>query len=374
MSQYPLNNTSDLVEAVNYLLSGPTSIGQNFQGVSAVANPANDITSTYKYDMFTNAMAAPFTTNSTVTGNNIIPSNITYWPQLSSIDYYATTPPGITVPNIVINNITAVSNDVIEVDVTVNPIYIDAPLTTNTEFIFTKDGSHSPLSLNQKVTISGVTPSVYNGDYRVGSIENYPGPFPGPIQLVRLDGVQTWTTYTSGGQISWQQQNVVTDLFAAVTVTGPTDRVFVTCQAPIKGYVYNPNFLYLDVGLPPVTYNLKINRYRAIKKTTLPNGAEPFPYIYNGYVWEYDSTLVDVPYNLFANADQVEDGYTYFKPEIPTFNNVIDNPGIGYFLYTFEVYFDNQYNLPYDPSSPNIQPIVMATYGFRSFTAQVIKE
>jgi hypothetical protein len=367
MSQFPVDTDSNLVEAVNYLLSGPTSIGQNFEGVSAVADPANDIVTTFQYDMFTNAMAAPFTTNATVTGSNITPTYNNSWPQLSSIDFYQTTPPGITTPNVVINNITSVTNNIIDVDATINPIYITAPLTTNTEFIFTEPGPY-PFVINQKLTISGVTPSVYNGNYRF--VEDTGTAY----RLLRIDGAQTWTAYTSGGQISWQQQNIVTDLFAPVSINGPTDRVFITCQAPFKGYINNPTYTGLDVGFDAPTYELRINRYKATNATTLPNGAQAFPYVYNGYEWALDGNLVTVPYTLFADPLTMTDGYTYFKPDISTFNNVIDSPGIGYFLYTFEIYFNNQYYDPNNPTtSPNIQPIAIAYYGFRSFTAQVIK-
>lgn len=373
MSQYPLDATTGVVDAVNYLLSGPTSIGQNFQGVSKTADPANNITTEYRYDMLTNAMAAPFTNNTTNTGNNITPSSNGYWAQLSSIDFYQTTPPGITLPNVEITGITAGPSDVIEVEIIVNPINIDVPMFGNTEFDFTPYGPYNPFSQNQLVTISGVTPSVYNGDYRISG--SFAGPAISNLTLVRLDGVQTWTPYTSGGQISWQQQNIVTDLFADVSVNSPTDRVFITCQAPLKGYIFNPTYTSLDTGFAPPTYELRINRYRATNTTALPNGARAFPFLHNGYEWQLDGNLVTVPFTLFSDPLTLVDGYTYFKPDITTFNNVIDNPGLGYFLYTFEVYFNNQYYIPYDPtSSPNIQPIAIATYGFRSFTAQVIKQ
>lgn len=372
MSQFPIDNDDSLVEAVNYLLSGPTSLGQNFEGVSKTADPANNIVTTFQYDMFTNAMAAPFTNNTTVTGNNVSPSNGNYWPQLSSIDFYQVVPPGITVPNVVVTGITTVTNNIIDVAITVNPIYITTPLTTNTEFAFSTNGPRNPFSVNQKVSISGVTPSVYNGDYRV--TEQFAGPGISSIKLLRIDGAQTWTAYSNGGQISWQQQNIVTDLFAPVSINGPTDRVFITCQAPFKGYINNPTYTGLDVGFDAPTYELRINRYKATNATTLPNGAQAFPYVYNGYEWALDGNLVTVPYTLFADPLTMTDGYTYFKPDIATFNNVIDSPGIGYFLYTFEIYFNNQYYDPNNPTtSPNVQPIAIAYYGFRSFTAQVIK-
>jgi len=376
MSQYPIDTGSDIIEAVNYLLSGPQSLGQNFEGVSKTADPANDIITTFQYDMFTNAMSAPFTNNATVTGNTVTPSNTNYWPQLSSIDYYPTVPPGITIPNVVITGITAVTNNIIDVAITVNPIFVDIAGTVPTaiydQFQITDNGPGNPFAANQQVTISGVTPSVFNGDYRVAVYVS--GPSVSTIRLLRIDGAQTWTAYTTGGQISWQQQNIVTDLFADVSVTGPTDRVFITCQAPFKGYIFNPVYTTLDVGFTAPTYELRINRYRATNATTLPNGAQTFPSVYNGYAWVLDGNLVTVPYTMFADPLTMVDGYTFFKPDVNTFNNVIDSPGIGYFLYTFEIYFNNQY---YDPNnvstSPNVQPIAIATYGFRSFTAQVIK-
>lgn len=375
MSQYPVDTTDNLVEAVNYLLSGPVSLGQNFQGVSATANPANNIQSTYNYEMFTNAMTAPFTTSDTVTGNTVVPSNTNFWPQLSTIDYYPALPPGITLPNVAITAITpeTATGNILTVDVTVNPIFVDVSMETETQFLFTTNGPTNPFANNQKVTVSGVTPAAFNGDYKIVDLAT--GPATTSLTLIRLDGVQTWPAYTTGGQISWQNQNIVTDLSAQVSVTGNTDRVFVTCQAPIKGFVFNPIYATFDPGTVSFTYELRIRRYKATNKSTLPNGAVPFPEVYDGYVWTHDADLVTVPYDLFPNPNIALDNYTFFKPDVSTFNNVIDSPGIGLFLYTFEVYINNPAYDPLNPGgTPNIIPIAMATYGFRSFTAQVIKQ
>jgi len=371
MSQYPLDTQDGVIDAVNYLLSGPSSTGQNFQGVSATAVPSNNIVTTYEYDMLTNAMAAPFNTQVTDTGNVVTPSSNAFWPQLSSINFYGNPPP-VTVPNCVITGITVITAEIIDVAITVNPIDVSA--MNNAEFAFTPYGPYNPFVKNQRVDISTVTPPVYNGAYRVAA--NLPGPGISTIRLIRLDGIQPWTSYVSGGQIDWQNQNVVTDLSGSVTVTGPTDRVFITCQAAIKGYIFNPIYTTLGPGLEPATYELRINRYRATAPVTLPDGAQPFPLLHQGYAWQLDANLVTVPYNLFPlTPGIIADGFTFFKPDSnSTFNNVIDQPGIGYFLYTFEIYFNNQYYDANNPTNtPNIKPIAMAYHGFRSFTAQVIK-
>ena len=39
MSQYPIVNRDDLIDGVNYLLSGPSGLGQNFQGFPVTPQP-----------------------------------------------------------------------------------------------------------------------------------------------------------------------------------------------------------------------------------------------------------------------------------------------------------------------------------------------
>jgi hypothetical protein len=327
MSQFPLDTTSNLVEAVNYLLSGPTSIGQSFEGMSAVGDPNLPYIGTPTGTYFTGTIVSPYTRDSLTT-------RYASW---SSTDIPVT-----------ISNITIVND---------NTLTIAYTLPANYDGI---NQSERPFVEGQLITVSGVTPSVYDQQYQI--TEAFFGT--GTITVISLEN-QVWTAYTSGGDITWNYagENRPTDCSALVTVTGPTDRVFVSSQATTEFGWYD-NFGYS--GALNITINSRVNRYQAVAKTTLPDGAfQPNGLrVYSGYLWQFDGSLIDVPsyipYTLSTGPYTHDMGTNIF-------NNIIDSPGIGYYWYVLEFYFDNPYG------ATDAYPLYMLTKNFRSFTAQVIK-
>lgn len=362
MSQYPIDDTAgSLVEAVNYLLSGPTSLGQNFEGMSAVGVTQVENTGfttqtlqTYLTGLPILGPAAPgsfFPGLQPGTVDNTGANAVSYYP------IWNTQPGGLSITNIV------------PVTATGRTITITVNLTTGIT-----GTSLTPFVLGQQVVLSGITPSSFNGTYTVLSSPNN-----GNQALLIQDVEETWGVYSTGGVLKINDPGALDlQLFftgnqAVVTVTGPTDRVFISSQMNQLTV-----FTYTDVdstatGFTGVYVNLIISRYRAVQKTTLPDtgaGAiyAPGGTAYNGYLWEYDSTVISVPTLVTANPGSTIIDTNNFGDVI--YNNIIDNPGIGTYLYAFQL----SQTAIRDVATPDIELIVGAkTTGVRSFTAQAIK-
>lgn len=328
MSQFPVDTSSNLVEAVNYLLSGPTSSGQNFEGMSALGDPNLPYIGTPTGTYFTGTIVGPYTRD----------SNTTRYSSWSSTDIPVT-----------ISGITIVND---------NTLIIAYTLPANYDGI---NQSERPFVEGQLITVSGVTPVIYDQTYQI--TEAFFGT--GTITVIS-ETTQVWTAYTSGGDIEWNYagENRPTDCSSIVTVTGPTDRVFISSQATTEFGWYD-NFGYS--GALNITINSRVNRYQAVAKTTLPDGAfQPNGLrVYSGYLWQFDDSLIDVP--SFIPYTGTIGPYTH-DMGTNIFNNIIDSPGIGYYWYVLEFYFDNPY------SATDAYPLYMLTKNFRSFTAQVIKQ
>jgi len=358
MSQYPVDTTDNLVEAVNYLLSGPTSSGQNFEGVSAVGLDAATSADLFFIPVQTWYTGLPFNgplsfrTSAEQPGSQDDPAD-----PLDSNVYYPiwnTLPGGLAIT--AITPVTATGRD-ITITVTLGALLNE---------------SQSPWTNGQVVVISGVTPSSYNGTYTVVNFEPGSAFYPTTDVTLRSDLSQTWAAYTSGGVAKINDtftnnnaQAFPTGLQAIVTVTGPTDRVFISSQSgTLSVYTYTK---FVDILAYDPKIKLQINRYRAVAKTTLPDTVN-FQY-YQGYEWKFDKSIIDlskiIAWDLLGT--QV---YTNDLGDI-IYNNVIDNPGIGLYLYAFQIAQDAERDA--SPST-GAQLIVGAkTTAVRSFTAQVIK-
>ena len=213
--------------------------------------------------------------------------------------------------------------------------------------------------VNQIVEISGVTPSDYNDNYKVQKIisTNPFGVAAGfwSYDLILYNATEAATTlpaYTSGGTVNWPvvSSTLFTDQEAIVTVTGPTDRTFISGQLSILPIAF-PDF----ITTPGVSIDINIVRLKAIETTnavdgteiTLSNGINAVAY--QGNFWVDDAVLSNL---LYQGLD----------PDLQTgviITNLIDNPGIGKFWYKITL------------SPSNYQALII--FGFRSFTAQVIK-
>lgn len=186
MAQFPIE-IGDLAatnEAVNYLLSGPAGLGQNFQGFSA-----------YLPAYIRPSVRQPFDLPVTV-GNPPVAQPLN---------------PSIYL-DIPINNITVPTNPGQQIVCT-----------------FTTPQATAPFAYGDQIDLAGVTPSFYDGSYTAFSCTTT------DVTLF-TSGVYTWPAYTSGGSVGRNYMNFFnsTDCNARVTVAGPTDQVFVSAQLDLS--------------------------------------------------------------------------------------------------------------------------------------------
>lgn len=178
MAQYPIeiNDQSAIAEGLNYLLSGPAGLGQNFEGFSAYL-PAYIRPSTRQ----------PWN----------LPGDTTLNPSV----YLA----------IPINN----------------AVPVGTQPTRQIQLTFTTAQATAPFEYGDVVDIFGVDPADYNGTgYKVFSCTTT------DVVLFTTDEY-TYGTYVSGGTVGRNYLDgtaMDTECNARVTVAGPTDQVFVSAQ------------------------------------------------------------------------------------------------------------------------------------------------
>ena len=206
MSAFPVEDQNSTTEAVNYLLSGPGGLGQNFEGFSA-----------YEGAYLTGTFREPFSVPLTTT-------DIPTW-YVSPIN---------------IDNIT--------------PINMVDGQTAIFEVDFTSAGlTEPPFAAGDSVRIRNVNPSDYNGNYArsVVSCTNT------SVIIQYAFGAFTTPPYVSGGTIEKNLANLEnsTDCNGRVTVYGPTDRAFLSAQL-------NINISYTASMASEFDVIARINRYR----------------------------------------------------------------------------------------------------------------
>jgi hypothetical protein len=204
-----VNDNEGIVDAINYLMSGPSGLGQNFDGFS-------DYNSAY----LTGTFRAPFT----------VPITTTPAPTLS-------------VAPIAIGNITVPNNPGNIIDV-----FYAAPQTP------------TPFAQGDSVTISGVTPSFYDDNYNRSVLEVSSTHI---LLQYNTTNTITWPAYVSGGTIEKNASNIdnSTDCNGRVTVYGPTDKAFISAQI-------NLDFTYDCTVASEWDIKVKINRYVGTPTTT----------------------------------------------------------------------------------------------------------
>ena len=221
MAQY--TNVGDYVlqDNLNYLLSGPSGLGQNFAGFNAS-------TDAYLTGTFRQPFTVPITTTPapswysqvTITGITVIDG------RTISISYAATATP--------------------------------------------------PFNVGDTVFLSGVDPSFYNDYYTSGVISCTTTEV-----VLQTSKSYTWPAYVSGGTVTKNYSTFAgdsdypyyqsTDCNARVTVYGPTDRVFVSAQLQL-------DFTFNCTTASDFKVGIAINRYRGVIDITRPRSGD---YVFN---------------------------------------------------------------------------------------------
>jgi hypothetical protein len=236
-AKFPVDvgDSEGILDAVNYLLSGPAGLGQNFAGFSSY--------SPVKY----------------MTGNFRIP-------------YSQLTPASLYVTGISVSNATQLDDRTIQYD------FVGAPL-----------GS-VPFSLGNGLTITGISPSSYNSSdlTAAGTSIQQIGVVECTTSYVIVRTVSPIVTplgsYSSGGTIEFNVMDAFnsTDCDVRVTVTGGTDRVFLAGQLDQLISYYVPT-LTADLNV-----YVSINRYKGF-----PNDNPTNP----DFIFQFDATIVEKLYS-----------------------------------------------------------------------------
>jgi len=294
MAKFPveISDSEGIIDGLNYVLSGPTGLGQNFAGFS-----------TYQTGYLTGNSRAPFTQ----------PSFRTLY---------------------------------------VSPINLSTSefLDSRTiKFTFASAQLSAPFSPGAGVTVSGVSNSVYNQQWSpIGVIEC----------TTTYCTVRTDTEFSlplpiigGGGTISLSNNNQLesTDCNARVTVTGTTDKVFVSGQLEHK-------FSYSGTG--DISIIVQINRYRGFTNTD-PADTD-YSFVFDGTIAEktYDYTVSGV--GSTTNTDTI---FTTILDQATKYNNDPLTPWSAYYLYVIQIKFVS--------TTVNM---TSCQFGLRSLSAQVVKQ
>jgi hypothetical protein len=202
-----ITNSELVYDNLNYLMSGPLGLGQNFSGFSAYTNA-----------YLTGTPRAPFSAPIT------------------------TTPAPLWYSTAGISNITPLNVDPGTGETrTIEVFFAGAPLAT------------VPFSQGDTVTISGVTPGYYDDTYDSSVLTCTDSSV-----VLQTVGSYAYPAYVSGGTITKNNSDTITstDANALVTVYGPTDRVFISAQSEF-------DIAYTASVASEYNVVVQVNRYQA---------------------------------------------------------------------------------------------------------------
>ena len=150
--------------------------------------------------------------------------------------------------------------------------------------------------------------------------------------------------YISGGTVSVNVTNntISTDCNARVTITGPTDTVFVNAQDLLT-------FAYTCTTTSDITIRTQISRFSGYENTS--TAAVDYLFLPDGIIAQQD-----YPFNGLSGTGTVTIE--------PIFLSVIDQPSFGYFWYILEIQVI---------ANAGDLKVMTVTENVRSLTAQVLK-
>lgn len=294
-AKYPVDVGDDegILDAVNYLLSGPSGLGQNFAGFSS-----------YEPAYLTGNFRTPFAQPTTA---------------------------ALYVAPIALSNAEQLDDRTIK-------------------YTFASAQPSPPFSLGNGLTIYGITPSDYDSSNlnlnQIGVVEcttTY-------VIVRNRDAITTpLGTYVSGGDVEYSTTGNFynsTDCDVRVTVTGGSDRVFVSGQLD--------SLISYEVFTAPatLTYGVRIERYAGE-----PNNNPTNP----DYIFNEDATVVEKLYYFTGLT-----GTGTLSLQETVFSTLVDEPDPGYYRYILEVKFRN--NLGGD------MQVTSSELNLRSIAAQVVKQ
>jgi hypothetical protein len=288
MAQFPIaiDDQEGLVDAVNNLLSGPSGLGQNFAGFSSY-------------------------TPAWLTGNFRVP-----YTQNTLADLY----------------------------VAPIPLSQSEMLDGRTwKFTFATEQAVPPFANGNGIEVAGSENSFYNDVYGTIGVTECTTTY----VIARTSTSYAVVAPSPGGEVFLVTGTsaISTDANARVTVTGGTDRVFISAQID--------NTIEYAVTTAPatLTYTVEINRYYGF-----PNNDPTNP----DFVFNYSGTVAQKIYNF----TQLTGSGTVPQQET-IFTALLDQPAIGFYWYILELSFE---------FTSGTGQVITSEFGLRSLSAQVVKQ
>lgn len=292
-----MGDNEGTIDAINYLLSGPAGLGQNFAGFS-----------TFIDGYLTGNFRPPFT--------------------------YPT-----------------------EAFIYVAPISLGTSemLDERTwKFSFASAQPSPPFTNGMPITVSGVTDSYYDGDYSpIGVIECTT-----TYVIVRTQTAYAVVAPSSGGDVYYyntlkadSESTMSTDANAKSTITGGTDRVFLSAQL-------NNIISYVGASSSNLEYTVQISRLKGFINNDPVNPE---------YRFIPDGIVAKRVYNYtgLSGSGTLDDVETIFTA-------IIDQPAPAYYWYILEIQFRNP-DWDGTGSLPSFQ-VSECKFTQRGLSAQVVKQ
>ena len=362
MSQYPVNSPEGLYDAVNYLASGPSGLGQDFNGYTAYLpgyltgnfrTPYSYVT-IIKTGLGVNADAnIQITPNSTgiqigqlVTGYGIGASAT-----VTNINVDAALIPTTYTVDLSVPNTDQIYYETITFSPAQIPQLYVAPIACNSavqlsdttfQYNFANTQPAPPFIPGNNISGADFDNGFYNGGQGIIGVvscttnncvfrttNSYPGTGDATTGNVFLSSTNTGTSVSSDCNIK-------------VTTVNPTDRVF------LSGQLTN----VIDyVGSGDLTYTVYMNRYVGFLTKSDP-GNPIYRFLFDSTVSKktYTRTGLTGPGTL-AEIDTI-------------FSTLVDTPIPGYYWYILEVQYDSTGDLEAKQSTVSV----------RSISTQVVKQ
>lgn len=379
MSKFPVTSSDDsgIIGALNYLLSGPSGLGQNFEGFSnynqgqITGNERTPFTQlSYAYTSYGLYLESTIVVNNNeglIVGMTVTGTGIGIGATIVSIGELTTDGSIITLS---VSNTGDVNNLAIFRQVT-KPYVYTSPLSLSTaEMLDSRTYKYTftvpyttidpnrvvPFTLGQAIVVAGVADVSYNKTFSpIGVVECTT-----TYVIARTLTDNAIVANSSGGTVTFSITTntssdypakfnfIHTDCNGLATVNNGTDRVFIAAQI-------NNNYGVTSDTSGTINVAVFINRYIVTNSTDINSP---------GYIYTYDETLTG---RIITHS--IPSGYTTIPSigeyEESIFVTIIDTPPIGYYWYVVD--------LAYNGSTSTMQ-IVVNDIGLRSLSTQVVKE
>jgi len=278
MAQYPVETGSGVTDALNYLLSGPAGLGQNFAGFSA-----------YEPAYLSGTFRQPFTQAISTT----------------------TTAPSWYVAPVAVSTVTALN--------------LVGGKSQNLQFTFATPQATPPFRVGQRAYGTNAwAPNFYQGN------DGYVVSCSTTTLITQFDNLLVIPPVTALGSMFLNNDGrlMSTDANARVTVTGPTELVFINSQLSLKSG-------YSCTTTSSFSVTVQINRYVGSIDTA---GQGAIDYLFN----------LDKTVSQQTQVFSVSSGTGTANCGQNIFTTVLDQPSFGYYWYICEVLWETAPTIRYD--------------------------